>query len=176
MIHDACIVLVPLYYFDTACSFIAWFKFSDVMYGVLRMSMQSKTRIQHVALEYASQQQADVFFLKILAIPKVKSTMLSQELCASIFQIEQPVQMETYDNGTARFEVFLTPEPKTPSYAHIGVEIDSKADFLIRCREQGLNPFFVEKQGKQLLFVRDFSENLFEVIEKQTSHPEHSPK
>jgi catechol 2,3-dioxygenase-like lactoylglutathione lyase family enzyme len=128
--------------------------------------MQRKTRIQHVALEYANQQQADVFFLKVLGIPKVKSTLLSQELCASIFQIEQPVQMETYDNGTARFEVFLTPEPKTRSYAHIGVEIDSKADFLIRCRDHRLKPFFIEKQGKQLLFVRDFSGNLFEVIEK----------
>jgi catechol 2,3-dioxygenase-like lactoylglutathione lyase family enzyme len=128
--------------------------------------MQSMTRIQHVALECTNQEQADVFFLKVLGIPKVKSTMLSQELCASIFQIEQPVQMETYDNGTARFEVFLTQRPRTRSFAHIGVEIESKADFLIRCRDHGLNPFFVEKQGKQLLFVRDFSDNLFEVIEK----------
>ncbi|MFA5103325.1 MAG: VOC family protein [Candidatus Thermoplasmatota archaeon] len=128
--------------------------------------MQSKTRISHVALEYASQQQADVFFLKVLGIPKVKSTMLSQELCTSIFQIEQPVQMETYDNGTARFEVFLTQTPKARSFVHIGVEVDSTADFLIRCHEQGLKPFFVEKQGKQLLFVRDFSDNLFEVVEK----------
>jgi len=125
--------------------------------------MENDARIQHVALESASQQQADTFFIKVLGIPKVKSTMLPQELSASIFQIDHPVQMETYDNGKARFEVFITTEQRKLTFAHIGIEVDNKTDFVARCQEHGLKPFFIQKEGKQLLFVRDFSENLYEI-------------
>ncbi len=128
--------------------------------------MNNDLRIQHVALECASQQQADMFFSKVLGIPKVKSTMLPKELCSSIFQIERSVQMETYDNGKARFEVFLTTEPRKSSFMHIGIAVENKTDFVTRCQQQGLRPFFIQKEGKQLLFVRDFSMNLFEVIEQ----------
>lgn len=128
--------------------------------------MDKQTVLQHVALECASTQLADIFFIKVLGIPKVKSTMLSQELCSSIFQIDRAVQMETYDNGTARYEVFITAEPKKSSFGHIGLVIDNISDFVARCKDHGLTPFFVQKGEKQLLFVRDFSENLFEVIEK----------
>lgn len=126
--------------------------------------MENDARIQHVALECASQQQADTFFIKVLRIPKMKSTMLSQELSVSIFQIDRPVQMETYDNGKARFEVFISKEPRKLSFAHIGIEINNKTDFVTRCQAHGLKPFFIQKAGKQLLFVRDFSDNLFEIM------------
>ena len=128
--------------------------------------MDNDTRIQHVALECASQQQADTFFVKVLGISKVKSTMLPKELCSSIFQIERSVQMETYDNGKARFEVFLTTEQRKSSFVHIGIAVGDKTDFVTRCQRQGLKPFFIQKEGKQLLFVRDFSMNLFEVVEQ----------
>jgi hypothetical protein len=128
--------------------------------------MDKQTVVQHVALECSSVQLADIFFIKVLGIPKVKSTMLPMELCSSIFQVDRSVQMETYDNGTARFEVFITAEPKNSSFVHIGLAIDNTTDFIARCKDHGLTPFFVHKGEKQLLFVRDFSENLFEIIEK----------
>jgi catechol 2,3-dioxygenase-like lactoylglutathione lyase family enzyme len=122
--------------------------------------------IHHVALECSDVQSADLFFSNVLGIPKVKSTTLSAELCASIFQVDRPVQMETYDNGRMRVEVFITPKPLLSSFVHVGIAVERKTDFVARCQQQGLAPFFVEKNGKQLLFVRDFCGNLFEVVEQ----------
>jgi catechol 2,3-dioxygenase-like lactoylglutathione lyase family enzyme len=128
--------------------------------------MDKQTIVQHVALECSNVQSADTFFIKVLGIPKVKSTMLPEELCSSIFQVDGSVQMETYDNGCTRFEVFITPEPLKSLFVHVGLIVDDKVDFVARCRQHGLAPFFVQKEKKQLLFVRDFSDNLFEVLEK----------
>ncbi len=128
--------------------------------------MDGKSIVQHVALQCPNESWADTFFTKILGIPKVKSTMLPAQLCASIFQIDKSVQMLTYDNGAARFEVFLTPEPVVSSYVHVGLAVDSASAFVSACQAEGLKPFFVQKETKQLLFVRDFSGNLFEIIEK----------
>jgi len=129
--------------------------------------MDGKTHVHHVAIECIDSHAAERFFTNVLGIPKVKSSVLPKELSASIFQINQPIPMETYDNGVVRFEVFLMSKPYSSSYSHIGIEITDKTMFLTRCQAEGLHPFVIEKEGKQLLFVRDFSNNLFEVVEKK---------
>jgi hypothetical protein len=139
---------------------------SHISFVFLLIVMDTQTIVQHVALECFSVQSADTFFITVLGIPKVKSTLLPSELCSSIFRIDRSVQMETYDAGGVRFEVFITPEPVRSSFGHIGIAVEKKTDFVMRCQQQGLAPFFVEKNGKQLLFVWDFSGNLFEVVEK----------
>jgi len=128
--------------------------------------MGTETIVQHVAVECFDQQSADRFFTGVLGIPKVKSSILSKELSALIFKREKSTTFDLYDNGKTRFEVFINDERSGQTYTHIGLEVDDKNDFIVRCRQQGLDPFFVEKNGKQLLFVRDFSDNLFEVVER----------
>ena len=125
--------------------------------------MTKEIHIQHVAVECSDQQSADRFFTIILGIPKIKSTMLSKELSAAIFGISKNVPIEIYDNGKMRVEVFINTMRSEPTYDHICIEVDNKNDFITQCKKQGLDPFFVEKEGKQLLFVRDFSNNLYEV-------------
>jgi catechol 2,3-dioxygenase-like lactoylglutathione lyase family enzyme len=119
--------------------------------------------VQHVAVECCSQRHADRFFSSILGLRKIKSTLLSKELSLAIFNIGKEVQFDFYDNGKTSFEVFINEERRDLSYAHICIEVEDKSDFISRCKEQGLDPFFVEKGGKQLLFVRDFSNNLYEI-------------
>jgi catechol 2,3-dioxygenase-like lactoylglutathione lyase family enzyme len=119
--------------------------------------------VQHVAVECCSQHHADRFFSSILGLRKIKSTLLSKELSLAIFNIGKEVQFDFYDNGKTSFEVFINEERRDLSYAHICIEVEDKSDFISRCKEQGLDPFFVEKGGKQLLFVRDFSANLYEI-------------
>lgn len=91
-------------------------------------------------------------FTAILGLPKVKSTVLSKELSAAIFKINKNVRFDFYDNGNTRFDVFITNERKEPTYAHTCIEVDNKNDFITRCKEWGLDPFFVEKEGKQVHF------------------------
>jgi catechol 2,3-dioxygenase-like lactoylglutathione lyase family enzyme len=128
--------------------------------------MSNEIIVQHVAVECSDQQSADRFFTGVLGIPKVKSSILSKELSAAIFKINKSTTFELYDNGMTRFEVFITSERREPTYNHICIKVNNKNDFVTRCKQQGLDSFFVEKNGKQLLFVRDFSDNLFEVIER----------
>jgi catechol 2,3-dioxygenase-like lactoylglutathione lyase family enzyme len=128
--------------------------------------MDETTVVTHVAVECSDQDSADRFFTGVLGIPKVKSSQLSDELSVVIFKRDTGTRFETYDNGTTRFEVFITAGQRKPTYHHIGISVDDKNKFITRCKDQGLEPFVVDKNGKHLLFVRDFSSNLFEVVEK----------
>jgi len=133
---------------------------------VVMNGMADTGMIQHVAVEVVNEAYADRFFSLVLGLSKVKSSVLSKELSLAIFQIDEEVRFDLYENGLTRFEVFVTGRSCTKSFAHVCIAVDERSVFFRQCQDHGLEPFFVEKKGKQLLFVRDFSGNLFEVFEK----------
>jgi len=128
--------------------------------------MTQETALNHVALQCSDKEKAEIFFTKILGIPKLKSFTLSEDLSESIFGIKSSVEIDVYDNGVTRFEVFIG-EGSKPKYEHTCIEIDNKEEFIVRCKTYGVEPLIVKKEGKDLLFVKDFSANLYEVKEKQ---------
>jgi catechol 2,3-dioxygenase-like lactoylglutathione lyase family enzyme len=125
--------------------------------------MSEETIIQHVAVECSRIKTADLFFSTILGMPKVKTATLLKELSASIFGIDSTIDMVIYENATSRFEVFIRSTEKKISVDHVGIKVSDRNDFVDRCKKHGLKPFYVQKDSRQLLFVRDFSGNLFEI-------------
>lgn len=119
--------------------------------------------LSHVAVECSSQHHADLFFSGVLNLQKRKSTLLSKELSEAIFHINHEVRFDLYAQGNTRFEVFINEGHHDTTYAHICIEVEDKQGFISRCKEQGLEPFFIKKEGRHLLFVRDFSANLYEI-------------
>lgn len=127
--------------------------------------MGEEVLLNHVALQCLNKEEAEIFFTKILGIPKVKNFTLSEGLSESIFGINKRVEVEVYDNGKTRFEVFIGQSNRTPGYEHICIEVEDKKEFNDRCKKYGREPLIVKKEGKDLLFVRDFSNNLYEIKE-----------
>ena len=125
--------------------------------------MNDKITVNHVALCGDDRSKAAVFFTKILGIPKLKSFTLDENLSEGIFGIDESVTIDVYDNGHARFEVFNS---NNRCYNHVCLEVNDTKMFIDRCKQHGLKPFVVKKNGRDLLFVRDFSNNLYEVKEK----------
>ena len=61
--------------------------------------------------------------------------------------------------------MFIGKSNRTPGYEHICIEVDNKKEFIDRCKKYGIEPLVIKKEGKDLLFVRDFSNNLYEIKE-----------
>ena len=128
--------------------------------------MNRKTSINHVALQFSDKEKADIFFNEILGMTKLKTFTVSEELSENIFGIKKSVEVEVYDNGETRFEVFIKDLIRNYGYEHTCIEISNKKEFIARCRKYGIEPLIVKKEGKDLLFVKDFSNNLYEVKEQ----------
>jgi len=128
--------------------------------------MNQNCSIKHVALDYSNKKKADTFFIDILGLNFEKKFNLKSEISNSIFGIKKDVEIVVYKNEKSYFEIFLTKPLKKTSFHHVCIEINNQQDFIERCRKHGLKPFIVDKNGKKLLFVRDFSNNLYEVKEK----------
>lgn len=122
--------------------------------------------MNHVALHAKNKPKDADFFLKCLHAKKLKTFDLTAELCYKIFNINEPVEIIVYELGTIRFELFYTHQNISKGFTHICLNVPNKEEFIHVCTKEGLHPFTVEKDGKSILFVRDFSDNLYEIKEK----------
>ena len=127
--------------------------------------MDEETLLNHVALQCFDKEKAEIFFTRILGIPKVKNFTVSENLSKDIFGLNESVDIDVYANDNIRFEVFIGKESITPTYEHICIEVGNKIELINRCKKYGIEPLIVDKDGKDLLFVRDFSNNLYEIKE-----------
>ncbi len=122
--------------------------------------------LNHVALQCNDKEKIETFFTEVLGLPIKKKFTVSGELSEAIFGINESVDVEAYDNNETRFEIFITQTEEKHGYGHVCIEIDNKKEFIDRCKQYGIKPMFITESGKNLLFVRDFSGNLFEIKEK----------
>ena len=129
----------------------------------------AKTYLHHIALQYADKEKAKIFFKDILNLQLKKTFSITPELTNSIFginEIEEDIEILVYEDGETRFEIFITDAESKSIFEHVCICVDSKEKFIEQCEKHGLKPWKVQKNGKNLLFVKDFSNNLFEVKEK----------
>ncbi len=124
------------------------------------------TSLNHIALQYQKKRDAEIFFSDILGIPKTRSFTVSADLSKEIFEITKNVDVDVFDNGKIRFEIFYMIDIHHSPFSHICIEVESKEKFIQTCKKYKLNPYIVINGEKGLLFVKDFSNNLYEIKNK----------
>jgi len=128
--------------------------------------MEEGILLNHAALKCNDEEGAKTFFTDVLGLSLTKKFGISEGLSEAIFGIKENVEILVYDNGETRFEAFISQVGEKHGYEHICIEVDDKSEFISRCRKYEIEPMTIKRNGKDLLFVRDYSGNLFEVKEK----------
>jgi catechol 2,3-dioxygenase-like lactoylglutathione lyase family enzyme len=124
-----------------------------------------EVKLSHIGIECINQEKVITFFTKICGLNFLKSYELNEQLSEKIFSINKSINILVFHNQNTYIEVFLTSHKKTDSFNHICLEVPNKNRFIEKCIQFGLQPFKVLKNGKELLFVRDFSNNIYEIKE-----------
>lgn len=129
--------------------------------------MTIKTAIQHVALEFNDKKNADIFFIKVLSLNFEKSFNLSENQSYEIFGIKQKMEINVYSNEKLCFEIFISNKQKIKSFEHVCIEVIDKEKLIKRCNENNIKILNVKKGKKDLLFIKDQSDNLYEIKERR---------
>ena len=125
--------------------------------------MKADIQLKHIALQFDNKKHADIFFNKILGLKLVKSFNLTNNISEKIFGIKRDIEVIQYANENSCFEIFLTGNKKSNCFDHVCIEIENKNDFITKCKYYNIEPFYVEKADKLLLFIKDFNGNLYEI-------------
>ncbi|RLF53602.1 MAG: hypothetical protein DRN24_00420 [Thermoplasmata archaeon] len=131
------------------------------------LPLRKKMSLKHVALQCNNVEKTMVFYKKVLELELLKTFTLTKVLSKQIFNVEEQVQAYVFGNRDIVFEIFITKKPLDHGFEHVCIEVDNQEDFVKHCRMYGVKPLFIERNGKTLLFIKDFSGNLFEVKEKK---------
>lgn len=124
------------------------------------------TSLNHIALQYQNKRDAEIFFSDILGMSKTRSFTVSADLSKEIFGITKNVDVDVFDNGIMSFEIFYLIDMHNSSFSHICIEVESKEKFIKSCKKYKINPNIIKKGEKELLFAKDFSNNLYEIKNK----------
>ena len=127
--------------------------------------MNKQTKITHIALTYENKKDAEIFFNKILGLKLTKSFTLSEKLTENLFGVKEEIEVDVYSNDSSNFEIFYSKRKNIHFFDHTCIKLSNKEDFIKKCKDNKINPIFIKKGIKTLLFVRDFAGNLFEIVD-----------
>ena len=125
-------------------------------------------KLNHIALAVSREENADLFYGRLLGLKKVRTKTVSQDLAKTVFDLAQEYKVLDYADEELRFELFIDPGFKVhvAHPAHLGLDVDDREDFKSRASALGFEVRQVPKGDRLLLFVKDFDGNLFEIKAK----------
>ena len=119
--------------------------------------------IHHIAIQRSDRGRAIEFFEKLLGYKLVKNSILPSTFSKKIFDINEEVEMLTFTGGNLVIEIFISNRQMNKNFAHICLSVENVEEFCMQCQEFNLKPFSINKDGREIFFVRDEDGNLFEI-------------
>ena len=126
-------------------------------------------KLTHSGLSATSEEHADRFYHDLLGLEKHPPKSLSAALAGAIFDINMDMRMIHYIGHGVHMEIFVHPDLKIqgPRVDHLCLEVENREDFLNRAEALGFQVSRIDKDGKSVIFVRDFDGNCFEIKASQ---------
>jgi hypothetical protein len=124
-------------------------------------------KVEHIAVGYNSEEEADRFFIELLRLTKVRSKWVSVDLMKEFFGVNKECKFIIYTNNQVSFEVFITnDESKVQDiYTHYCLLVENQEMFLSKASSMGYNVVKVPRRDGDgyYLFIKDLFQNLYEV-------------
>lgn len=132
--------------------------------------MIKKMKIEHIAVGYNSELDADKFFNELLGLIKIRSKSVSTDLMEKFFGIKKEYTFVVYGNEDLRFEVFITNDNSKANdvFTHSCLLIENRDVFVNTASSMGFDVVKVPRKESEgyYLFIKDSFHNLYEIKEK----------
>lgn len=123
--------------------------------------------LHHAAIVCRSRDNADRFYGGILGLQHIKTATLDPMMAEQIFGIARECQFMLFSNEQLTVEIFITDtgDKKSPSFEHLCLEVKNSDQFAEKCETQDLEVRRIPRGDTELIFVKDYDGNLFEIKE-----------
>ncbi len=129
------------------------------------MMGQTPLTLNHIGLMNFNEADAQNFYGHILGFEEQYRFSLTPEESQSIFSLPQELTVIVFSNGHLKLEIFIP--QKAVSFntgtTHVCLNVQHRQMIVERCREKGLPVLELRRNGKTIVFVKDFAGNIFEL-------------
>ena len=127
-------------------------------------------KIEHIAVGYNSEEEADKFFIDSLGLKKIRSKSVPEDLMKKFFSIKKESKFILYGNEDSNFEVFITNDKSKAQdiFTHSCLLIENRDEFISKASSMGYDLVKVPRKDSDgyYLFIKDIFQNLYEIKEK----------
>jgi hypothetical protein len=126
-------------------------------------------KVDHIAVGYNSEEEADIFFIELLGLNKIRMKYVPPDLMEKFFGLKQEQKFIMYGNNDSNFEVFITNDRSKAKdiFTHSCLLIENRDDFVDKASSMGFDVVKVPRNDSTgyYLFVKDAFQNLYEIKE-----------
>jgi len=124
-------------------------------------------KLHHAAVVCRSRENADRFYGGILGLQHMKTGTLDPTLAEKIFGTARECQFMLFGNEQFAVEIFIADiaPQASPLFEHLCLEVTNRDQFAETCETQGLEVNRIPRGDSQLIFIKDYDGNLFEIKE-----------
>jgi catechol 2,3-dioxygenase-like lactoylglutathione lyase family enzyme len=125
--------------------------------------------LKHVALTIDSKKHAVQFYEQVLDGKLVREFEISSDLVTQIFSItvSDKIPVMVFDVNLVQFEIFIVDDQKfADRFDHVCISVNDVNEFKKQCLTYGLPVSVIPKGEKELVFIKDFVGNLFEIKQR----------
>lgn len=127
-------------------------------------------KIEHIAVGYNSEEEADRFFINLLGLKKIRSKSVPEDLMKKFFSVKRESKFILYGNEDSNFEVFITNDNSRARdvFTHSCLLIEKRDEFVDKASSMGYDLVKVPRKDSNgyYLFIKDGFRNLYEIKEK----------
>ncbi|MFX1375628.1 MAG: VOC family protein [Promethearchaeota archaeon] len=127
-------------------------------------------KIEHIALGYNSEEEADKFFIDLFGLKKIRLKSVPEDLMKKFFCVNRESKFVVYGNEDILFEVFITNDNTKAQdvFTHSCLLIENRDEFMSRASSMGFDLVKVPRKESNgyYLFIKDGFQNLYEIKEK----------
>ncbi|MFX1308443.1 MAG: VOC family protein [Promethearchaeota archaeon] len=128
-------------------------------------------KIEHIAVGYNSEEEADKFFIELLGLKKIRSKSVPPNLMEEFFGVKKEQKFVIYGMEDSNFEVFITNDKSKAKdvFTHSCLVIKNRDEFLDKASSMSFEVIKVPRKESDgyYLFIKDSFQNLYEIKEKQ---------
>ena len=122
--------------------------------------------LEHIALVINDPNEVERFYGDLLGMHKVKELQLNRDLSARVFGRDRETTVFQMQRNGLFVELFIAPEKHENSFRHICFSVNEREDFLEMAIQKGYEYIRISRTRSDLVFLKDGSGNMFEIIEK----------
>ncbi len=126
-------------------------------------------RIHHIALSITDSAEIENFYQQILSFTLKHQFSLFPSVALEVFNTEKTVDVYVMEKQDVQLEIFINPEKERKLFSHICL-MDREAELIYRnATQQNYRSSIRENQGHSTYFIRDRSDNMFELKRMELS-------
>jgi catechol 2,3-dioxygenase-like lactoylglutathione lyase family enzyme len=121
--------------------------------------------LKHIGLSIFNYSEIKDFYQDLLGFKIEFDMKISAELSKKVFGIEEETSVYMLSKNDLTLELFLTKHTNVNTYQHLCISVENRETFIQKVRKKGYNCIVIKRDKSDLVFIRDKSNNIFEIKE-----------